>query len=433
MPRHSHSLILFIAMLLMVLVGACSAEDLSDGAYEPTQDTTLGDDFGVDAASDSNTAPERCADGATRPAEDGCNSCTCIEGSWACTDAACACPAPTTQETGCNAVVVWAKAPATGECCMYGTACEAPVGWPQYYSAFECENACVEGETRRAQDGCNTCECMTDNTWACTDIACDPVRTCATDKDCVVSGCSGEICAVEPIGTTCEWREEYACYAPEITNCGCNQGTCGWAVTPELESCLGDVQSCTPGEVKTDDDGCNSCFCNDDGTWACTDRACYTACPTAGIAAPGQVCDDAIVYARDPLTGVCCEYPDSCGPPPDWETFGDLQSCTALTNCQPGDTRPANDGCNTCSCTEDGTWSCTEMVCARLCDTDADCLVTGCSGQICASEHVFTTCEFRDEYACYSPQNTSCGCIDGLCGWDPTDALTQCLDGGSAP
>ena len=76
---------------------------------------------------------------------------------------------------------------------------------------------------------------------------------CVTDADCIITGCSGQVCASEPVITTCEWREEYACYHdPNITTCGCNQGTCGWAQTPELEACRSGYpsgDSYVPGDV----------------------------------------------------------------------------------------------------------------------------------------------------------------------------------------
>jgi eight-cysteine-cluster-containing protein len=53
------------------------------------------------------------------------------------------------------------------------------------------------------------------------------------------TGCSGQICASQEVITTCEFREEYACYQdPAITTCGCNAGQCGFAPTPELAACL---------------------------------------------------------------------------------------------------------------------------------------------------------------------------------------------------
>jgi hypothetical protein len=54
---------------------------------------------------------------------------------------------------------------------------------------------------------------------------------------CVVSGCSGQICAREPLFSTCEWRPEYACFA----NATCAPqagGGCGWTMTDSLRACL---------------------------------------------------------------------------------------------------------------------------------------------------------------------------------------------------
>jgi eight-cysteine-cluster-containing protein len=57
-------------------------------------------------------------------------------------------------------------------------------------------------------------------------------------------------------------------------------------------------------------------------------------------------------------------------------------------------------------------------------------MTTGCSGQLCMSadgDPIFTTCEWREEYACY--QNAMCEKqADGDCGWTPTDELAECLD-----
>ena len=96
--------------------------------------------------------------------------------------------------------------------------------------------------------------------------------------------------------------------------------------------------------------------------------------------------------------------------------------------CNDGDTRPAGDGCNTCTCSG-GSWACTEIAClpADECETDADCFETGCSGQLCSAEHMVTTCEFRPEYACYNEPTTSCGCNNGACGWAQTADLLTCL------
>ncbi len=54
------------------------------------------------------------------------------------------------------------------------------------------------------------------------------------------------------------------------------------------------------------------------------------------------------------------------------------------------------------------------------------CIVTGCSGQVCAAEEVITTCEWTCEYGCY--EYAICEVQPtGVCGWTPTDAFTECV------
>jgi hypothetical protein len=59
-------------------------------------------------------------------------------------------------------------------------------------------------------------------------------------------------------------------------------------------------------------------------------------------------------------------------------------------------------------------------------EVQAECVKTGCSGQICADENVFSTCEFRPEYACYR-EATCERQDDGTCGWTETAELSACL------
>lgn len=54
------------------------------------------------------------------------------------------------------------------------------------------------------------------------------------------------------------------------------------------------------------------------------------------------------------------------------------------------------------------------------------CVVTGCSGQVCASEEVVTTCEWMPTYACYEAAPCEVQ-ADGECGWTPTEELLSCL------
>lgn len=56
------------------------------------------------------------------------------------------------------------------------------------------------------------------------------------------------------------------------------------------------------------------------------------------------------------------------------------------------------------------------------------CYVGGCSSQICSDQKdAVSTCEFRQEYACY--QNATCERqSNGQCGWTQTEALSICLN-----
>ena len=55
-----------------------------------------------------------------------------------------------------------------------------------------------------------------------------------------------------------------------------------------------------------------------------------------------------------------------------------------------------------------------------------DCKISGCSGQICSDEDVMTTCEYKDEYACYKTAKCERQ-EDSRCGWTPTEELVACL------
>ena len=59
-----------------------------------------------------------------------------------------------------------------------------------------------------------------------------------TNSKCFVGGCSGQICSDQAgMMSTCEYREEYACYQ----NARCERqpsGLCGWTQTSELSACI---------------------------------------------------------------------------------------------------------------------------------------------------------------------------------------------------
>lgn len=59
--------------------------------------------------------------------------------------------------------------------------------------------------------------------------------------------------------------------------------------------------------------------------------------------------------------------------------------------------------------------------------SQARCYVGGCSANICSdSPNVASTCEYREEYACY--QTATCERqANGQCGWTDTSALRACI------
>lgn len=53
------------------------------------------------------------------------------------------------------------------------------------------------------------------------------------------------------------------------------------------------------------------------------------------------------------------------------------------------------------------------------CENNIDCVMTGCSGQICASKsdgNILGTCEYQE---CYDSKalNARCACVDSACQW----------------
>jgi len=164
----------------------------------------------------------------------------------------------------------------------------------------------------------------------------------------------------------------------------CQGGTCAETTCSENICAL----YCEYGN-QLDHAGCAICSCN-------PEPSCQWVNP-----APWVRCAGVETVAANPDDGTCCTYPSPCHVPGGWEQFPSAEACSGDEPIEPGFTQ---------------------------CVTDDDCFRTGCSGTVCAAETVFTTCQYRPEYACYQEPTTSCGCNNGLCGFAQTDALQTCLD-----
>ncbi|MCR9166211.1 MAG: hypothetical protein ACE37F_32010 [Nannocystaceae bacterium] len=113
---------------------------------------------------------------------------------------------------------------------------------------------------------------------------------------------------------------------------------------------------CEPGDQVPAADGCNTCYCEDDGTLSCTEIGCVD--ETDGD--PGDTSGDCEPGSTVPA-------PDGCNTC-ECDADGTIGACTLIDcdpgECEPGSTVPAPDGCNTCECNDDGTiGACTEADC----------------------------------------------------------------------
>lgn len=111
-------------------------------------------------------------------------------------------------------------------------------------SQFPCETCCdpTAGTCLQGMEACEpeTPSCCppgvacTDNLPACPQP--DPAEACQR------TGCSGQICAAEPMASTCEFLPHYACYRAASCSMQAN-GTCGWSETEELRRCLEEMRA----------------------------------------------------------------------------------------------------------------------------------------------------------------------------------------------
>ena len=64
------------------------------------------------------------------------------------------------------------------------------------------------------------------------------------------------------------------------------------------------------------------------------------------------------------------------------------------------------------------------------CSLDSDCVIAGCSSQLCVPKSladIVTTCDYRPEYSCL--RATTCGCdtIANKCRWNETNIYISCI------
>ncbi len=185
-------------------------------------------------------APDECEEGESKPAEDGCNTCTCSDGGWACTE----------------------------------LACEPDPG------------VCEEGESKPADDGCNTCSCL-DGAWSCTKLSCEPSE-CEEGEQMMMDNCN---------------------------QCACFEGK--WAC--DLKYCAEtETDSGGTGETEGDTGGDTEGNSGDPGV--CGD----------GIVQGAEQCDDGNLVDDDACPNDCAVPENMCGPQDPLEVKGVVVESDAL-------------------------------------------------------------------------------------------------------
>jgi hypothetical protein len=219
------------------------------------------------------------------------------------------------------------------------------------------------------------------------------------------------------------------------------------AGTNEYCGCDYDGKHYAAGEGFKSSDGCNECSCGPDGNVACTLRACIPQPASCGGLAgikcgDGQYCDMGASCGAADQPGMCTDVPEVCDTLYDpvcgcddktyanaceaaraKASVGHKAACGAVGGCDyngehhnSGDAYPADDGCNKCSCQEDGTSVCTKIACPaprcggrsmESCAMDQYCSFT--LQAICGRADASGICQARPS-ACTKEYKPVCGC-----------------------
>lgn len=126
---------------------------------------------------------------------------------------------------------------------------------------------------------------------------------------CRATGCSGQICASEPMESTCEWLPEYEC----VRKMDCqsqDDGTCGWTATPQSDACYEHLEGpkcldkALKSYVETERDLCQRLRfkCDPHQAPFFDDCGCGCACPATIDCTPGggEQCDAEALRDRCP-------------------------------------------------------------------------------------------------------------------------------------
>lgn len=233
---------------------------------------------------------------------------------------------------------------------------------------------------------------------------------------CLEGGGGGGTAALVTAGDRCEAEGASADASDGCNTCVCDLGQ--WYCT--RDECTGPGESCADGDVRMADDGCNVCVC-DIGEWACTERSCGVepdpepgSGGTGGMGGTGGTSMEPVCtpFASQPADDGC----NTCTCSSDGGSWACTeQACDPI--CVDGETRRAEDGCNVCTCGS-GSWGCTKIGCSGepvacggfagdTCTDDEYCAYA--AGQYCGAADASAECEPRPN-GCDADFTPVCGC-----------------------
>ena len=103
-------------------------------------------------------------------------------------------------------------------------------------------------------------------------------------------------------GHTCEVDGATSEAADGPESCTCMSGR--WSCTATSPTAATSDEPCAPGDTKPASDGCNTCHCDGEGNWSCSQQACGRHSTTGMSKGHSGPPDDAAPMA--PSTGMCC-------------------------------------------------------------------------------------------------------------------------------